>query len=398
MKKNKYLYILIFILGMFCFNNDVYAAQELSCLYKKKLLNGDKVWLIQESDGTRKIYKNEKDATIDDGGWYLSNASTENWFGIEADKNGDLIECPAYKRTLTQPEGRVYFYGTSMSKDDELRYGDSQLEWFATELKKSSNSDESTSTNEEEHTGPAIAQELTCLYKKDVGAFKDVFTAADKVLLIQYANGDREIFKNEKDVGITDTGWKTSNASPNNFYGIETDENGNLTECPAYKRTSRSHLGRVYFFGPEPAFDPEGGSGDCELEAHQSYVVEPDITTTPINPIEITEIPDIVFHPNTIKVCNDILTEGGELQKILKGIITIVKILIPIIVLVLGALDFIQAIFAGSEDNMKKATNKFMKRIFIAIAIFLIPTILKLILTIASGIWPVISSDLCGII
>ena len=64
----------------------------------------------------------------------------------------------------------------------------------------------------------------------------------------------------------------------------------------------------------------------------------------------------------------------------------------------LGTLDFAKAIFAGSEDNMKKAQSKFIMRVMVAICIFLIPTLIKLILTIASGIWGNISPDFCGIL
>lgn len=89
--------------------------------------------------------------------------------------------------------------------------------------------------------------------------------------------------------------------------------------------------------------------------------------------------------------------EGQELIKLIKMIVRIVFTLIPIIVIVLTIVDFSKAIFAGEED-MKKAQAKFIKRILIAIAIFLIPTILRIILEIANLIWPNISNDLCGIL
>ena len=72
-------------------------------------------------------------------------------------------------------------------------------------------------------------------------------------------------------------------------------------------------------------------------------------------------------------------------------------LLVPIILIVLGSLDFATAIFSSDENNMKKAQGKFIKRIIIAVCIFLIPVILHQLLLIAGRIWPSIDSSLCGI-
>ena len=109
----------------------------------------------------------------------------------------------------------------------------------------------------------------------------------------------------------------------------------------------------------------------------------------------------IIGDKTSILDCDTLLSgDGGSdgIIKILKIIVNITKFLVPIILVVMGSIDFIQAIFAQSEDGMKKAQAKFIKRVIIAIIIFLIPSILKAILTIANGIWPAISSDFCGIL
>ena len=66
--------------------------------------------------------------------------------------------------------------------------------------------------------------------------------------------------------------------------------------------------------------------------------------------------------------------------------------------IVLGSLDFAQAVFASSEDQIKKAQSKFVKRLIIGAVIFMIPSVLKVILTLAHSIWPVVDASLCGII
>ena len=93
---------------------------------------------------------------------------------------------------------------------------------------------------------------------------------------------------------------------------------------------------------------------------------------------------------------------GGEegdstLLDIIKFLLNAIKILIPIILLVLGSIDFIKAIFAQDEGAIKKAQATFIKRLIIAVVIFLIPSVLKALLNIASGIWPnVITPDSSG--
>ncbi len=87
-----------------------------------------------------------------------------------------------------------------------------------------------------------------------------------------------------------------------------------------------------------------------------------------------------------------------ELLKMLKWIINIVRFLIPVLLIGLGTVDFVQAIFSGGEDKMKKAQTKFIKRLIIGVAIFLIPSVLKVILTIANGVWGNISTDYCGLL
>ena len=69
MKKSGFsLGIVLFIFSFFLFNTDVYAAQELTCVYEKQgksIRNIDKVLLRQDSSGKIEIYKNKHDASYD---------------------------------------------------------------------------------------------------------------------------------------------------------------------------------------------------------------------------------------------------------------------------------------------------------------------------------------------
>lgn len=62
------------------------------------------------------------------------------------------------------------------------------------------------------------------------------------------------------------------------------------------------------------------------------------------------------------------------------NIIRWVKYIIPVAVIVLGILDFIKAIAADKEDEMKKAQQRFMRRLIAAALIFIAPFIIGFIL------------------
>lgn len=92
--------------------------------------------------------------------------------------------------------------------------------------------------------------------------------------------------------------------------------------------------------------------------------------------------------------CQDML--GDKLTKRIQDIINIIKIAVPILLIVFGMIDFGKGIFSMDENEMKKSQSKFMKRIIVAVAFFMIPTFIGVILNIASKIWD-IDPSLCGI-
>ena len=75
--------------------------------------------------------------------------------------------------------------------------------------------------------------------------------------------------------------------------------------------------------------------------------------------------------------------ECGLSQKLIlyiANIIKWIKYIIPVVVIVLGILDFIKAVGADKEDEIKKAQGNFVKRLIAAALIFIIPFIIEFIL------------------
>ncbi len=61
-------------------------------------------------------------------------------------------------------------------------------------------------------------------------------------------------------------------------------------------------------------------------------------------------------------------------------VIFIIKILVPIIIILLGAVDYFKAVMSGDDKAIPDASKKLLQRFIIGIVIFLAPTIVNVIL------------------
>lgn len=74
-----------------------------------------------------------------------------------------------------------------------------------------------------------------------------------------------------------------------------------------------------------------------------------------------------------------ICTEAGILKsfRFIGYLLFVVKIVIPILLIIMGSLDFGKAVVASNQDAVKKAATSFATRIVAGVAIFLLPTIVS---------------------
>ena len=87
---------------------------------------------------------------------------------------------------------------------------------------------------------------------------------------------------------------------------------------------------------------------------------------------------------------NDENSTAWLVQKLLNYL----KILGPTIAIVLGSLDFAKAVVTSDEESMKKAQNKFLKRIIAAVALFFVPLLTQVLL----GLFGITSDNAsCGL-
>ena len=81
---------------------------------------------------------------------------------------------------------------------------------------------------------------------------------------------------------------------------------------------------------------------------------------------------------------------GGEefpymLAQFTSSCVTIIKIIVPIILIILGVIDMLKATSSQKEDEMKKAQNAFIKRLISALLVFFIIAIVQFTFNILSN-------------
>lgn len=89
--------------------------------------------------------------------------------------------------------------------------------------------------------------------------------------------------------------------------------------------------------------------------------------------------------------------DPNSLRYLIDEILMYPKILVPIILILLGMLDFGKAVIASKEDQMKKAQETFVKRIIAAVAIFFIPVLVDLLMELADIVWAGTGYSSCGL-
>ena len=70
---------------------------------------------------------------------------------------------------------------------------------------------------------------------------------------------------------------------------------------------------------------------------------------------------------------------------IIGHIVNIAKILIPIIIIGLGIVDFFKAVVASKDDEIKKSTKSLMMRTIAGVVVFFIPVFIELVFSWVSG-------------
>ncbi len=89
---------------------------------------------------------------------------------------------------------------------------------------------------------------------------------------------------------------------------------------------------------------------------------------------------------NLTYTCGDIgIKFSGMLPYVVSMAITIIKIVVPILLIIFGMMDLAKAVMAQKEDEIKKGQQTFIKRIIAAVIVFFVITIVQMIVSFISN-------------
>ncbi len=75
----------------------------------------------------------------------------------------------------------------------------------------------------------------------------------------------------------------------------------------------------------------------------------------------------------------------GTIPYVVSLIVTVIKILVPILLVVFGMLDLGKAVMASKEDEIKKGQQTLIKRVVAAVLVFFVIQIAQVIFRFVSG-------------
>lgn len=104
-----------------------------------------------------------------------------------------------------------------------------------------------------------------------------------------------------------------------------------------------------------------------------------------INNVFAEDLTNESLNPNQTVNGTEIVRCGGldgfgipaGLPNFTRGLYNTIKIMVPIVIIVLGILDFAKASMASKEQDMKEYQNKFIRRLIAGVAVFFILTIVN---------------------
>lgn len=67
-------------------------------------------------------------------------------------------------------------------------------------------------------------------------------------------------------------------------------------------------------------------------------------------------------------------------------IIMLIQVVVPILLIIWGMIDFAKAVIGGDEDKIKAGQQVFIKRLIAAVILFLVITVVKLLLNLVGTI------------
>ena len=189
---------------------------------------------------------------------------------------------------------------------------------------------------------------------------------------------------------ITDKSDKTVEYTAFNIYDENeaylVEEISDTSKCSDFERC----VGRInYSDETKKCVDNPDGSRTCQIDTGDNKVIESDVkknesdneqsaTGNKQNQNQFNN-----YDKNNVVSCGNGLISDipNLLPKTIHIIYLIIQILVPIILVIFGSIDFVKSVIASKDDEINKGRQIFIKRLIYGVIVFFVFSIVKLLIS-----------------
>ena len=378
------LFLLLFILGFVCipYNTSALGNEIASCNYHFTDVSGNQIKLKYQvlSDGSVKLpFGDGENYNNTIFSWYHSEQFSDKFYdAFSIDEN--TVTCPSIFVQQNESGFTVYPYPLSSSVCTGNCYQASASPKLSDSAKKSGiKSKKVVSSCSGSSMGFYNRQSYVYPYFRlfSDGTKEWSIDGATYVPVNEAITGSingSEKFSISVNDSLTDSIFSSNSLTcPSSIYrcvnrvqggySYELSTSGNMCSNDTLSTGDGQQLGSNYAnlgYG-----DPDDGSSDGS--------------------VTLDDLKEDLNSYNQSTTCNGILGKPGDEESVawlLQQILNYIKILGPILVVILSSMDFAKAIIASDDESMKKAEKKLMIRLVLAVALFLVPTLVSVMLNV----------------
>ena len=378
------LFLLLFILGFVCipYNTSALGNEIASCNYQFTDVSGNQIKLKYQvlSDGSVRLpFGDGENYNNTNFSWYHSEQFSDKFYdAFSIDEN--TVTCPSIFVQQNESGFTVYSYPLSSSVCTGNCYQASASPKLSDSAKKSGiKSKKVVSSCSGSSMGFYNRQSYVYPYFRlfSDGTKEWSIDGATYVPVNEAITGSingSEKFSISVNDSLTDSIFSSNSLTcPSSIYrcvnrvqggySYELSTSGNMCSNDTLSTGDGQQLGSNYAnlgYG-----DPNNGSNNGN--------------------VTLDDLKEDLNSYNQSTTCNGILGKPGDEESVawlLQQILNYIKILGPILVVILSSMDFAKAIIASDDESMKKAEKKLMIRLVLAVALFLVPTLVSVMLNV----------------
>ena len=378
------LFLLLFILGFVCipYNTSALGNEIASCNYQFTDVSGNQIKLKYQvlSDGSVRLpFGDGENYNNTNFSWYHSEQFSDKFYdAFSIDEN--TVTCPSIFVQQNESGVTVYPYPLSSSVCTGNCYQASASPKLSDSAKKSGiKSKKVVSSCSGSSMGFYNRQSYVYPYFRlfSDGTKEWSIDGATYVPVSEAITGSinsSEKFSISVNDSLIDSIFSSNSLTcPSSIYrcvnrmqggySYELSTSGNVCSSDTLSTGDGQQLGSNYAnlgYG-----DPDDGSSDGS--------------------VTLDDLKEDLNSYNQSTTCNGILGKPGDEESVawlLQQILNYIKILGPILVVILSSMDFAKAIIASDDESMKKAEKKLMIRLVLAVALFLVPTLVSVMLNV----------------